>query len=78
MYFERYEPGAGTGDEPIVHEGETAALVIRGTIEVTVAGTTRRLKAGGGYQIIGREPYVLRNVGKTVAVVVCACTPPMI
>jgi transcriptional regulator with XRE-family HTH domain len=78
MFFERYEPGAGTGDEPIVHEGETAALVIRGTIDVTVGGATRRLKAGGGYQIIGREPYMLRNVGKTVAVVVCACTPPMI
>jgi transcriptional regulator with XRE-family HTH domain len=78
MFFERYEPGAGTGDEPIVHEGETAALVIRGTIEVTVAGVTRRLKAGGGWQIIGNEPYSLRNVGKTVAVVVCACTPPMI
>lgn len=78
MFFERYEPGAGTGDEPLVHEGETAAFVIRGTIEVTVAGTTRRLKAGGGYQIIGRESYVLRNVGRTVAIVVCACTPPMI
>ena len=78
MFFERYEPGAGTGDEPIVHEGETAALVIRGTIEVTVDGATRRLKAGGGWQIIGSEPYSLRNIGKTVAVVVCACTPPMI
>lgn len=78
MFFERYEPGAGTGDEPIVHEGETAALVIRGVIEVTVAGASRRLKAGGGWQIIGNEPYMLRNVGRTVAIVVCACTPPMI
>jgi transcriptional regulator with XRE-family HTH domain len=78
MFFERYEPGAGTGDEAIMHEGETAALVIRGTIEVTVAGVTRQLKAGGGWQVIGNEPYSLRNIGKTVAVVVCACTPPMI
>jgi transcriptional regulator with XRE-family HTH domain len=78
MFLERYEPGAGTGDQPIAHEGETAAVVIRGTVEVTVAGETRRLTTGGGFQLIGRQPYSLRNVGRSTAVVACACTPPMI
>ena len=78
MFLERYEPGASTGDEPISHDGETAVLVIRGTVEVTVGDITRRLTRGGGYQLIGRQPYTLRNVGATEAVIACACTPPMI
>jgi hypothetical protein len=43
-----------------------------------VGDVVRILRRGGGYQIIGKQPYMLRNVGKTVAVVACACTPPMI
>lgn len=78
MFIERYQPGAGTGDEPIAHEGETAAVVLRGMIEVRVGDTIRVLRRGGGYHIIGKQPYMLRNVGKIVAVVACACTPPMI
>jgi transcriptional regulator with XRE-family HTH domain len=77
MFLERYQPGAGTGDEPIAHDGETAAVVLTGTIEVTVNDVTRVLRRGGGYQLIGRQPYTLRNIGRTVAVVACACTPPM-
>ena len=77
MFIERYQPGAGTGDEPIAHEGETAAVVLRGTIEVRVGDTIRVLRRGGGYHIIGKQPYMLRNIGKIVAVVACACTPPM-
>lgn len=78
MFLERYEPGSGTGDEPITHDGETAALVIRGSVEVTVGDVSRRLSQGGGYHLIGRQPYSLKNVGATVAIVACACTPPMI
>lgn len=78
MFIERYQPGAGTGEEPITHDGETAAVVLRGTIQVRVGDVTRVLRRGGGYQIIGKQPYTLRNIGKTVAVVACACTPPMI
>lgn len=78
LFVEHYQPGAGTGREPLVHEGETAAIVIEGTIEVTVGGEKRVLTAGGGYQVFGGQPYRLRNIGKVVAVVACACTPPMI
>lgn len=78
MFIERYEPGAGTGAEPIAFDGETAAVVIKGEIEVEAAGETHRLKAGGGYQLFGSVPYRLRNVGKTVAIVACACTPPIV
>lgn len=78
VFIERYQPGASTGDEPLAHDGETAVVVIRGKIEVEVEGKKKVLTSGGGYQLIGRQPYRLRNIGKTVAVVVCACTPAMI
>jgi quercetin dioxygenase-like cupin family protein len=78
LFIERYQPGAGTGDEPLAHDGETAAIVIRGTIEVVVAGEKRIITSGGGYQVFGNQPYLLKNIGKTIAIVACACTPPMI
>jgi transcriptional regulator with XRE-family HTH domain len=78
LFIERYQPGAGTGEEPLVHDGETAAVVIQGVVEVEALGEVRRIAAGGGWQVFGREPYRLRNVGRSVAIVACACTPPMI
>lgn len=78
MFFEHYAPGAGIGPEKISHDGETAAIVIQGVIEITTAAGVERIEAGGGYQVFGNEPYSLRNVGETEAVVVCAVTPPML
>ena len=78
LFFERYAPGAGTGDELISHEGETAAVIVQGTVEFEVDGKVRRIDSGGGFQLMGKHPYRLKNVGRTVAIVVCACTPPMI
>ncbi len=78
MFIERYKPGAGTGEDPIVFDGETAVIVVQGTIEVEADGEIRRLTKGGGYQLFGRVPYRLRNVGKIDAIIACACTPPII
>lgn len=78
LFIEHYQPGAGTGIEPLAHAGETAAIVIKGTIEVIVGGEKRIITSGGGYQLFGNQPYRLQNVGKVVAIVACACTPPMI
>jgi transcriptional regulator with XRE-family HTH domain len=77
LFIERYQPGASTGEEPIAHDGETAAVVLSGIVEVTVDNATHVLRRGGGYHLIGRQPYTLRNIGRTIAVVACACTPPM-
>jgi transcriptional regulator with XRE-family HTH domain len=78
MFFERYAPGAGTGEELIKHDGETAAVIVQGTVELEVDGKVRRIESGGGFQLLGKHPYRLKNVGRTTAIVVCACTPPMI
>jgi transcriptional regulator with XRE-family HTH domain len=78
LFFERYAPGANTGDELIVHSGETAAVVVQGSVELEVNGQRRRINAGGGFHLFGKQPYRLFNVGRQTAVVVCACTPPLI
>jgi transcriptional regulator with XRE-family HTH domain len=78
LFIERYKPGASTGEEPITFDGETAAIVIQGKIEVEIDGEMRRIGEGGGYQLFASRPYRLRNAGKTTAVVVCACTPPFL
>lgn len=78
MFFERYAPGAGTGTELISHDGETAAVIVQGSVEIEVDGKIRRLESGGGFQFFGKHPYRLTNIGKTTAIVVCAVTPSMI
>ncbi|WP_245441903.1 helix-turn-helix domain-containing protein [Rhizobium phaseoli] len=78
MFIEHYSPGTDTGETVITHEGETAALIIEGTVELHTSEGVRQINAGGGFHILGSEPYRLKNVGHTVAVVACAVTPPMI
>ena len=78
MFFEHYAPNAGTGEDLIVHDGETAAIVVEGTIELEIGGKAHTIVAGGGYQLFSRVPYRIRNAGDTPVVVVCAVTPPML
>ncbi|MCZ7450877.1 helix-turn-helix domain-containing protein [Agrobacterium rhizogenes] len=78
MFIEHYSPGTDTGKVAIQHDGETAACILEGTVELETEEGVRRIEAGGGFQIFGPQPYRLKNVGKTVAVVACAVTPPMI
>lgn len=78
LFFERYAPGASTGEKLIAHEGETAAVVVAGTVELEIKGRKRRIEQGGGFHLLGKEPYRLRNIGRTTATVVCACTPPLV
>ncbi|MEZ5832004.1 MAG: helix-turn-helix domain-containing protein [Dongiaceae bacterium] len=77
LFFERYAPGASTGEDPIVHDGETAAVVVQGSVELEVGGQRRRVNSGGGFQLLGKQPYRLTNVGRQTAIVVCACTPSL-
>ena len=55
-----------------------AAEKLRAEWVVRVDGKVRRIESGGGFQLLGKHPYRLKNVGRTTAIVVCACTPPMI
>src|SRR5882757_1765189 len=76
ILHERYAAGAGTGDEMIVHRGEEGGVVVRGRVEVTVAGSTRVLGPGEAYYFASRLPHRFRNVGREACEIISASTPP--
>ncbi|EEB85461.1 cupin domain-containing protein [Roseobacter sp. GAI101] len=76
VLHETYPPGADTGPELLVHDGEEAGVVISGEIEVTVDNAVSVLAPGDGYMFDSRLPHRFRNIGTVTCVVVSACTPP--
>jgi len=76
ILYERYEPGADTGDTLLEHPANEGGVVISGEIEVTVGDRAEILKAGDAYLFNSQEPHRFRNVGDREAVVISACTPP--
>ncbi len=76
LLHERYAPGATTGEDMLVHRGEEAGVVVRGRVEVTVAGATRVLGPGEAYYFSSHLPHRFRNVGREVCEIISASTPP--
>ena len=76
LLHERYEPGAGTGEEMLAHKGEEGGVVVRGRIEVTVGNETRVLGPGEAYYFASNLPHRFRNPGREVCEIVSASTPP--
>ena len=71
----RIEPGAGSG-ESYSHQGEEFLHVIRGKLEIVMAGTTYRLKPGDSLYFDSSVPHEWRNPGKTETSVLWINTPP--
>ncbi len=76
ILYERYEPGADTGEQMLEHVSHEGGVVIAGEIEVTVGDHCAVLKAGDSYLFDSTLPHRFRNTGDREAVVVSACTPP--
>jgi len=76
LLHERYEPGAGTGEEMLAHKGEEGGVVVRGRIEVTVGNETRVLGPGEAYYFASNLPHRFRNPGREVCEIVSSSTPP--
>ena len=76
ILHEKYAPGAGTGDEMIVHRGEEGGVVVRGRVELTVGGATRVLGPGEAYYFASQLPHRFRNVGREACEIISASTPP--
>ncbi len=70
-------PGAGTGDEPLVHEGEECGVVLQGQVEVWV-GDDEHYILGPGDAIYQKStvPHRSRNIGDEDVIIVTAITPP--
>ena len=76
ILYERYQPGADTGQSMLSHEAEEGGIVLEGHLEVTVGEQVQVLGAGDAYRFNSRLPHRFRNVGNDTCVVVSACTPP--
>jgi transcriptional regulator with XRE-family HTH domain len=77
MFLEHYDVGAGTGEEPLSHDGETAVIVTKGKINLFIEDKTHTIIEGGGFHLFGKSPYRLENAGDERASIVCATTPPI-
>jgi transcriptional regulator with XRE-family HTH domain len=75
LLHERYAPGAETGDEMLTHRGEEGGVIVRGRIELTLAGVTRVLSAGEAYYFSSHLPHRFRNVGREPCEIISASTP---
>ena len=76
ILYERYEPGADTGQSMLSHAAEEGGIVLQGRLEVTVADQVQVLGAGDAYRFNSRLPHRFRNTGNELCIVVSACTPP--
>jgi transcriptional regulator with XRE-family HTH domain len=76
LLHERYAPGAETGDEMLTHRGEEGGVVVKGKIELTLAGVTRVLAPGEAYYFSSHLPHRFRNVGREPCEIISANTPP--
>jgi len=76
ILYERYKPGADTGQSMLSHDAEEGGIVLQGRLEVTVGEQVQVLTAGGAYRFNSRLPHRFRNTGGEECLVVSACTPP--
>ena len=76
IIYERYQPGADTGQSMLSHNAEEGGIILSGRLEVTVGDQVRVLTAGDAYLFNSRKPHRFRNTGSQDCVLVSACTPP--
>ena len=76
ILYERYQPGADTGQSMLSHDAEEGGIILQGRLEVTVGEQVQTLSAGDAYRFNSRLPHRFRNTGSEECVIVSACTPP--
>ncbi|MPY23196.1 cupin domain-containing protein [Shewanella psychropiezotolerans] len=72
---ETYPPGSDTGAEMLKHEGEEAAMVLEGKLELTVGDEVFILEAGDSYYFNSESPHRFRNPFDEECRLVSATTP---
>lgn len=76
VMHEIYKPGSDTGQDMLTHQGEEAGVVVRGSIELTVAGEARLLGPGDSYYFESHLPHRFRNMGDEECEIISANNPP--
>ena len=78
MLVGRYAPGADTGAEMLVHEGEEVGVIAAGRFEVTVGETTITLNKGDAFRFNSLIPHRFRNISEEEGVIIRASAIPSI
>jgi len=76
ILYERYRPGADTGQSMLSHDAEEGGIILAGRLEITVGQQVQTLSAGDAYRFNSKLPHRFRNTGNEDCVIVSACTPP--
>jgi quercetin dioxygenase-like cupin family protein/DNA-binding XRE family transcriptional regulator len=76
MMYVVIPPGANTGNEPLVHEGEECGLVLQGTVEIWTGDEHYILEPGDAVYQKSTIPHRSRNIGSDDVIIVVAITPP--
>jgi DNA-binding transcriptional MerR regulator/quercetin dioxygenase-like cupin family protein len=71
----RVAPDAGSGDS-YSHEGEEFIFVLRGDLEITLAGEKYQLKPGDSFYFESATPHHWRNPGRKETCLLWVNTPP--
>jgi transcriptional regulator with XRE-family HTH domain len=61
------EPGAESGDKPLVHAGEELVFTLEGTVVFDIAGKRHEVGVGDALHFLGDQPHHWVNEGKTEA-----------
>ena len=72
---ENLAPGADTGEDMYMHEGEEAGYILSGKMELTVAGEVYIVEAGQGYYFDSRQEHRFRNPFEQDCRLVSCTTP---
>ncbi|GIU29707.1 MULTISPECIES: cupin domain-containing protein [unclassified Shewanella] len=72
---ETYPPGSDTGIEMLKHEGQEAAMVIEGRLELTVGDEVFELNEGDSYYFNSDLPHRFRNPYDVPCRIISATTP---
>ncbi|MCF1426878.1 MAG: cupin domain-containing protein [Shewanella sp.] len=75
VMYETYHPGTDTGEDMLHHEGEEAAMVIEGRLELTVEDEVFILEIGDSYYFNSEQPHRFRNPFDTPCRLISATTP---
>lgn len=70
-----YDPGAHTGDEPYVHEGEEWGMVMSGRFKITLGDEIHFLDPGDSIWFRSHIPHHIENVSTGVSEYVWVNTP---
>lgn len=75
MLRETLSPGADTGKEMLVHEGQECGVIVQGELELTVNDQVTVLLEGDSYYFDSQRPHRFRNTTDADCVIVSANSP---